>query len=271
MPVQNTNGFFAGRVVHWDGRAGYGFIRVDAESAPEMPSGRFPDIFFNLTVYRNDYPPCVGDPVFFTLLTGARCFQAASVVPRTQATSVAMLSPADFIPPAPAVQTAMALKADDSLPTTLMRRQRPAPSSQQSCLVRLGQYLVLSLKSLSGFCVAAIWFYLLSISSTPLFMLYFILSIALFTSYSVKQRTNEMSRSSEAKLHLLALFGGWAGGIIGRYFFNYHPNNRWFTICFWLMIILNIALTYLIIFVDFSEIPVIQNLRHGILGLYADF
>lgn len=48
-------------------------------------------------------------------------------------------------------------------------------------------------------------------------------------------------RTSEATLHLLALLGGWPGGLVARHLFRHKTTKQPFVTVFWLTVVVNTA------------------------------
>ncbi len=71
-------------------------------------------------------------------------------------------------------------------------------------------------------------------------------SLACFTAYGLDKRRSktEAWRISEAKLHWLAFFGGWPGGLLGQRTFRHKTQKVKFQLIFWSIVILHLPLVF---------------------------
>lgn len=71
-----------------------------------------------------------------------------------------------------------------------------------------------------------------------------ILSILTFSLYGYDKRAARQGdwRISERVLHLLALAGGWPGGLAGQMLFRHKTRKTSFQVCFWLTVLVNSAM-----------------------------
>ena len=70
-----------------------------------------------------------------------------------------------------------------------------------------------------------------------------ILSLAAFVAYGFDKRRAQASgrRVPEKTLYLLALFGGWPGGLLGQKIFRHKTQKFGFRVVFWLCVTLHLA------------------------------
>ena len=70
-----------------------------------------------------------------------------------------------------------------------------------------------------------------------------ILSLVAFVAYGFDKRRAQASgrRLPEHTLHLLALFGGWPGGLLGQRIFRHKTQKFGFRFVFWLCVTLHLA------------------------------
>jgi uncharacterized membrane protein YsdA (DUF1294 family) len=71
-----------------------------------------------------------------------------------------------------------------------------------------------------------------------------ILSIITFAAYGCDKLAARRGtgRVSERTLHLLALSGGWPGGLAGQLLFRHKTRKASFQLCFWLTVLVNGAM-----------------------------
>jgi uncharacterized membrane protein YsdA (DUF1294 family) len=83
--------------------------------------------------------------------------------------------------------------------------------------------------------------------SFALFLLadYIVMSSLLFALYGVDKTAARRGtrRIPEAQLHLLALFGGWPGGLAGQLVFHHKTRKQPFQSIFWVTVIVNVLVT----------------------------
>jgi uncharacterized membrane protein YsdA (DUF1294 family) len=70
-----------------------------------------------------------------------------------------------------------------------------------------------------------------------------ILSLVAFVAYGFDKRRAQASgrRVPENTFHLLALFGGWPGGLLGQRIFRHKTQKLGFRVVFWLCVTLHLA------------------------------
>jgi uncharacterized membrane protein YsdA (DUF1294 family) len=64
-----------------------------------------------------------------------------------------------------------------------------------------------------------------------------------FYGWDKRQARLDRQRTPEARLHLLALLGGWPGAVCGRKFFRHKTHKARFAISTWIIIAVHIAVT----------------------------
>jgi uncharacterized membrane protein YsdA (DUF1294 family)/cold shock CspA family protein len=76
------------------------------------------------------------------------------------------------------------------------------------------------------------------------FLLYVGLSVVTFGLYAVDkaQAANDGMRVPEARLHLLALVGGWPGGLLAQQFLRHKSVKPSFRQAFWITVALNVLI-----------------------------
>ena len=89
---------------------------------------------------------------------------------------------------------------------------------------------------------------LVALSKLPIFIgaNYFVLSLLIFFLYWKDKRAarNDTWRVSEKTLHLVALFGGWPGSLIGQQSLRHKTQKVSFRIVLWLTVVANLALLF---------------------------
>ena len=72
-----------------------------------------------------------------------------------------------------------------------------------------------------------------------------LMSLVTFVAYGFDKRRaqNNGRRVPEKTLHLMALFGGWPGALIGQKVFRHKTQKVSFQIVFWLCVLLHLAIT----------------------------
>lgn len=82
-----------------------------------------------------------------------------------------------------------------------------------------------------------------------------LMSIICFVAYGLDKQlaVNGSRRISESTLHLLALLGGWPGGIVGQRHFRHKTSKLSFLIEFWLVVLLHVALVGAAAYVYFGS------------------
>lgn len=75
----------------------------------------------------------------------------------------------------------------------------------------------------------------MQIGMTPLLSSMFVLSVIAFAAYGIDkgQAVRSGRRIPEKHLHLLAIFGGWPGALIGQRVFRHKTRKTRFLIVFW--------------------------------------
>ena len=75
-----------------------------------------------------------------------------------------------------------------------------------------------------------------------------ILSIVTFVLYGYDKGAARHGnrRISELTLHLLALCGGWPGGLAGQLLFRHKTRKSSFLLCFWLTVLANGAMLFVL-------------------------
>ena len=73
--------------------------------------------------------------------------------------------------------------------------------------------------------------------------LVFVMSVVCFTAYGLDKRraVNGSRRVPEQTLHMLALLGGWPGGLLGQQQFRHKTKKLSFVIVFWCVVMLHVA------------------------------
>ncbi|PID62975.1 MAG: hypothetical protein CR974_02340 [Gammaproteobacteria bacterium] len=134
----------------------------------------------------------------------------------------------------------------------------------------IGSCIATLIKSLSALFVAVIWLKIFSISAPFVAMFYLVLSIVLFFMYYnyTRERGQQLAQPSESSLHLIALAGGWPGGLIGRFLFAYESRGRMYNPLFMSTIFINICLSYYLIFASFTWL---DNVQHGLFKVYQGY
>ncbi|WP_369920944.1 DUF1294 domain-containing protein [Marinomonas polaris] len=88
-----------------------------------------------------------------------------------------------------------------------------------------------------------------------LLVFYGSLSLITFCFYGVDKSAAKRGkqRIRESTLHLLSLFGGWFGALLGQKVFR-HKTKKWrFLLVFWLTVVVNVAtMGYAVYFFQFS-------------------
>jgi uncharacterized membrane protein YsdA (DUF1294 family) len=69
-------------------------------------------------------------------------------------------------------------------------------------------------------------------------------SLACFVAYGWDKRSaaNGSRRVPEQTLHIMALFGGWPGALLGQRHFRHKTKKLSFLIVFWFVIVLHVAI-----------------------------
>ncbi|QRV24584.1 DUF1294 domain-containing protein [Marinomonas foliarum] len=77
------------------------------------------------------------------------------------------------------------------------------------------------------------------------FSFYGFLSLVTFCFYGVDKSAAKRGkqRVPESTLHLLSLFGGWLGAMLGQKVFRHKTKKRRFLVVFWLTFLINISVT----------------------------
>ena len=70
----------------------------------------------------------------------------------------------------------------------------------------------------------------------------------LFYGIDKSAAKKDMWRISEAKLHLLSLFGGWPGALLAQQMFKHKRSKSTFMRVYWLTVIVNLILLGVIVF-----------------------
>lgn len=75
------------------------------------------------------------------------------------------------------------------------------------------------------------------------FVFYGFLSLITFCFYGVDKSAAKRGkqRVRESTLHLLSLFGGWFGALLGQKVFRHKTKKLRFLLVFWLTVVVNIA------------------------------
>lgn len=88
--------------------------------------------------------------------------------------------------------------------------------------------------------------------------LYVLMSLVLFAMYGADKRAavTGSQRIPEATLHLVALLGGWPGGLIAQEVFRHKTRKQPFRAVFWTTVVLNcLALTFVLAIPTVGELP----------------
>ncbi|MBU1296972.1 MAG: DUF1294 domain-containing protein [Gammaproteobacteria bacterium] len=88
---------------------------------------------------------------------------------------------------------------------------------------------------------------------TCLVLLSFYGSLSLITFCFYGADKHGKQRIRESTLHLLSLFGGWFGALLGQKVFR-HKTKKWhFLLVFWLTVVVNVTMMgYAVYFFQFS-------------------
>lgn len=82
-----------------------------------------------------------------------------------------------------------------------------------------------------------------AIAGVPTYALlaYLLSSVLLFAMYAADKAAAREGRwrTSEASLHLVALLGGWPGGLIARHVLRHKTHKQPFRTIFWMTVVLN--------------------------------
>jgi len=75
----------------------------------------------------------------------------------------------------------------------------------------------------------------------PIFGLYLVASVVAFTAYAVDKSAAKKDRwrTQESTLHLLALVGGWPGGLLAQRLLRHKSKKQSFLVTFWITVIVN--------------------------------
>lgn len=85
----------------------------------------------------------------------------------------------------------------------------------------------------------------MQVGMTPLISSMFVLSVIAFSAYGLdkSQAVRAGRRIPEKRLHLLALFGGWPGALLGQRVFRHKTRKTRFLIVFWLCAVAHVGVT----------------------------
>ena len=92
------------------------------------------------------------------------------------------------------------------------------------------------------FSVLIAFFCLVGIAPSWSFVVYLAMSVTTYIFYYVDKSAAQKGewRTPEARLHRLALFGGWPGALVAQQVFRHKSNKRSFLYVFWFTVALNI-------------------------------
>lgn len=218
------NKVLSGHIVSWDDEKGYGFIHADERGQA---------VFFHISAFHySTRRPQVGQPVSFycNRPIGGEPQKAIKVVLRGHEAS--------------------------------LFSDRPYDSHGFN----------LNMKKLLCF-GAPSTAYLLAVAffSVKLAIVYLLASIAAFWLYrndkqtavtqSQKPDSGYIGRIPEQKLHQISLIGGWPGALLARALFNHKTRKTSFIRIFWVVAVLNIAITYAIL-IHYTDNPIASFLKN---------
>ena len=85
--------------------------------------------------------------------------------------------------------------------------------------------------------------------------LVFVMSVVCFAAYGLDKRraVNGSRRVPEQTLHILALLGGWPGGLLGQQQFRHKTKKLSFAIVFWCLVMLHVAAISTVAYVFFGS------------------
>ena len=218
------NQVMSGNIVNWDNEKGYGFICFgDAHQ----------NIFFHATAFHYAAKrPQVGQSVSFY------CKPSIPQEKRQKAERVV-------------------LKGDEAFLFTTLTPDHNNLNINMPKLI---------LNSLIG----CVFLAAVSYHSSILAAVYLAFSLVAFILYRSDKRTAQkrtkthsgyLGRVPEKNLHLLALLGGWPGALIARAAFNHKTSKAEFIRAFWLTVVINIAITYVLL-IHYADNPLLSLLKN---------
>ena len=91
-----------------------------------------------------------------------------------------------------------------------------------------------------------------------------VMSLACFVAYGWDKgrAANGSRRVPEQTLHILALFGGWPGALLGQRHFRHKTKKLSFLIVFWCVVVLHVAVVGTAAYVFFGN-PLQYATNHG--------
>jgi uncharacterized membrane protein YsdA (DUF1294 family) len=77
-----------------------------------------------------------------------------------------------------------------------------------------------------------------------------VMSVVCFAAYGLDKRraVQGARRISERTLHLLAMFGGWPGALLGQRKFRHKTKKLSFLIVFWFVVIFHLAIVAAVVY-----------------------
>lgn len=78
---------------------------------------------------------------------------------------------------------------------------------------------------------------------TIILAIYAALSLFTFLIYGLDKRAARLGRARmpESRLHMLELFGGWPGALVGQSLFRHKRRKLRFMLVFWAIVLLHVA------------------------------
>ncbi|WP_219702907.1 DUF1294 domain-containing protein [Marinomonas lutimaris] len=89
------------------------------------------------------------------------------------------------------------------------------------------------------------------------FSIYGFLSLITFCVYGLDKSAAKRGkqRVRESTLHLLSLFGGWFGALLGQKVFRHKTKKMRFLVVFWLTVVMNVSvISYAIYFFNSLDV-----------------
>ncbi|BFM51383.1 DUF1294 domain-containing protein [Marinomonas sp. THO17] len=90
------------------------------------------------------------------------------------------------------------------------------------------------------------------------FLLYWYIALSLltFVAYGLDKYAamRQQWRVQESSLHLLSLFGGWIGALLGQKVFRHKIRKKPFLLIFWLTVFMNLLLFVLAVSTDWGRL-----------------
>ncbi|RFA25535.1 DNA-binding protein [Alkalilimnicola ehrlichii] len=124
-----------------------------------------------------------------------------------------------------------------------MPKQKRAPRSGRSVTVRRSKGLGLRCAIVAAFFASLVALSAVGLVPPALIGVYFAMSIVSLAMYGLDKAAAEQGRwrTAEAKLHLVAVAGGWPGALLAQRMFRHKTRKRSFQTVFWCAVIGNCA------------------------------